>query len=187
MNETDVRISDLDFLSDLSLGDFFPIVETGATNYTRKISFETISGYLSDPLRFELSQVSGNLQTQISNNDNDISGLQTATGELKSDLESSKLLISTDITGSSYTMQSSDEGSRIRSVNATSFELTLIEFSQAGTSLSYRQHSNISPTISLPSGMALNGSGNFTGLLAHEDCVFLCIDDTPGAQIVDVI
>ena len=77
MNETDVRITDLGLLSFIDSGDFFAVVETGASNKTRKVEFNTISGQINDPLSGFVVAASGKLQTdsdEISGDLDQISG-----------------------------------------------------------------------------------------------------------------
>ena len=92
------------------------------------------------------------------------------------------------VSGTTHTMQSAEEGNRLRFTNGSSCTLTLIEFTGEGATLYVRQHTNTSPTLgTLPAGMTVNGSLNFESLSQHQDGCFICVDASPGAQIIDYI
>lgn len=90
MNETDVRITDLGLLSTIDSGDFFVVVETGASNKTRKVEFDSISGQINDPLSGFVVAVSGELQSDV----NQLSGyILDVSGDLN-EISGHQLLIS---------------------------------------------------------------------------------------------
>lgn len=95
---------------------------------------------------------------------------------------------SVNITAANHLMTGANERQRLRFTNAAATTLTLIEFSAAGECLYVRQAADNSPTLdTLPAGMTVNGAENFEALTQHQDGCFLCVDATPGAQIIDFI
>ena len=123
MNETDVRITDLDLLSSIDSGDFFAVVETGAVNKTRKVEFDSISGQINDPLSGFVVSVSGELQTDINSNTTNLAAtganLATRINTTGSNLATS---IST-ASGNLATSISTTSGNLATSISTTSGDL----------------------------------------------------------------
>ena len=123
MNETDVRITDLDLLSSIDSGDFFAVVETGAVNKTRKVEFDSISGQINDPLSGFVVSVSGELQTDINSNTTNLAatGANLAT---RINTTGSNLATRINTTGSNLaTSISTTSGNLATSISTTSGNL----------------------------------------------------------------